>query len=400
MNFLNVFEQRIGGLFGATSQGLVAPFSFKKLAKKAAREMEAETFVINGVDTAPALYTILVSSEDDMLMRPLYQQLCNETAQFIEGQAQGKGYVFVGRPVVRFMADPSLKSGRFSVFAENVDAQTLNRLREEEARFLGADSSLDGGLGGAASQGSSRKRPVPQPSVIQPQAQVPAGPLSVSSQPLGGMEAGLDVLPQEAVFDAEEAARRAAARRYENVPLVGSQPAQAGYAAPAQPAAPGYAAPSQPAGYEPPFGAAQAPEPAAAAPRAAAAVPAVPPVPSAAVPAAAGAASAAGAAAAGAASHRAPRHSPDTRPKLASPAPSALPSPSPRRLRARPPACSSTARAAAPTPAPSHVPRSAASARPAASSCTTPTCRAATPSSPTTVSRGTSATSTPPTARS
>ena len=349
MNFLNVFEQRIGGLFGATSQGLVAPFSFKKLAKKAAREMEAETFVINGVDTAPALYTILVSSEDDMLMRPLYQQLCNETAQFIEGQAQGKGYVFVGRPVVRFMADPSLKSGRFSVFAENVDAQTLNRLREEEARFLGADSSLDGGLGGAASQGSSRKRPVPQPSVIQPQAQVPAGPLSVSSQPLGGMEAGLDVLPQEAVFDAEEAARRAAARRYENVPLVGSQPAQAGYAAPAQPAAPGYAAPSQPAGYEPPFGAAQAPEPAAAAPRAAAAVPAVPPVPSAAVPAAAGAASAAGAAAAGAASHRAPRFSvPEVSPEpVAAPQPRhAAEASEPRTVRTAQPVSAPAARKA------------------------------------------------------
>lgn len=137
MNFLNVFEQRVGSLFGATAQGLTAPFSFKKLAKKAAREMEAETYVINGVDTAPALYTILVSSEDDLAMRPLYAQITKETAQFIEGQAQGKGYAFVGRPVVRFMADPSLKSGKFSVFAENVDAQTLNRLREEEALFLG-----------------------------------------------------------------------------------------------------------------------------------------------------------------------------------------------------------------------------------------------------------------------
>ena len=88
MNFLNVFEQRVGGLFGATAQGLTAPFSFKKLAKKAAREMEAETFVIDGVDTAPALYTILVSSEDDLAMRPLYAQLTSETAQFIEGQAQ------------------------------------------------------------------------------------------------------------------------------------------------------------------------------------------------------------------------------------------------------------------------------------------------------------------------
>ena len=45
--------------------------------------MEAETYVINGVDTAPALYTILVSSEDDLAMRPLYAQITKETAQFI-----------------------------------------------------------------------------------------------------------------------------------------------------------------------------------------------------------------------------------------------------------------------------------------------------------------------------
>nr|WP_293846092.1 DUF3662 and FHA domain-containing protein [uncultured Parolsenella sp.] len=215
MNFLNVFEQRVGSLFGATTQGVTAPFSFKKLAKKAAREMEAETFVINGVDTAPALYTILISSEDDITMRPLYAQLTKETSQFIEGQAQDKGYVFVGKPVVRFMADPSLKSGRFSVFAENVDAGTLNRLREEEARFLGADSSLDGGLGGAASPRAQAPgmRPTPQP----------------QAAPLSNMESGLDVMPQEAVLEAEDAfiARGRAARQYQNVPLVGSRASQA-----------------------------------------------------------------------------------------------------------------------------------------------------------------------------
>ena len=223
VNFLNVFEQRVGSLFGATTQGVTAPFSFKKLAKKAAREMEAETFVINGVDTAPALYTILISSEDDITMRPLYAQLTKETSQFIEGQAQGKGYVFVGKPVVRFMADPSLKSGRFSVFAENVDAGTLNRLREEEARFLGADSSLDGGLGGAASSRAQAPgmRPTPQP----------------QAAPLSDMESGLDVMPQEAVLEAEDAffARGRAARQYQNVPLVGSRASQA--PAPVTPAA-------------------------------------------------------------------------------------------------------------------------------------------------------------------
>lgn len=232
VNFLNVFEQRVGSLFGATTQGVTAPFSFKKLAKKAAREMEAETFVINGVDTAPALYTILISSEDDITMRPLYAQLTKETSQFIEGQAQGKGYVFVGKPVVRFMADPSLKSGRFSVFAENVDAGTLNRLREEEARFLGADSSLDGGLGGAASSRAQAPgmRPIPQP---QPQA-----------APLSNMESGLDVMPQEAVLEAEDAffAQGRAARQYQNVPLVGSRASQV--PAPMAPVAAPVAAPA------------------------------------------------------------------------------------------------------------------------------------------------------------
>ncbi len=212
MNFLNVFEQRVGSLFGATTQGGTAPFSFKKLAKKAAREMEAETFVVNGVDTAPALFTILVSSEDDISMRAVYPQLTSETAQFIEGQAQGKGYVFVGKPLVRFMADPSLRSGHFSVFAENVDAATLNRLREEEARFLGAGDSLAGGLGGAASMQPARGGFTPIPPMAPTPAAAPFGQQAAPAAQDTGLD-GLDVLPQEAVMDAENAllARGAAA---------------------------------------------------------------------------------------------------------------------------------------------------------------------------------------------
>ena len=36
MNFLNIFEDHVAGIFGATR----APFSFKKLAKQAARDMD------------------------------------------------------------------------------------------------------------------------------------------------------------------------------------------------------------------------------------------------------------------------------------------------------------------------------------------------------------------------
>ena len=126
MNFLSVFENRVSGIFGATR----APFSFKKLAKQAANEMEDQTLVINGVNTAPALYTVLIANEDDPLMAPFYPQLSREVSELVKAQANKKRYTFVGEPLVRFMIDPSLKSGRFSVFAENVDAPTLGRLYE------------------------------------------------------------------------------------------------------------------------------------------------------------------------------------------------------------------------------------------------------------------------------
>lgn len=131
MNFLNIFEDHVAGIFGATR----APFSFKKLAKQAAREMEDQTLVINGVNTAPALYTILIANEDDPLMAPFYPQLSREVVDFVKAQAQKKRYVFVGEPLVRFMIDPALRGGRFSVFAENVDAPTLGRLYEEERAY-------------------------------------------------------------------------------------------------------------------------------------------------------------------------------------------------------------------------------------------------------------------------
>ena len=79
MSFLNDFEDRIGSVFDMAPQGYTEPFSFKKLAKRAAKEMEHETYEIDGVDTAPALFTVLVSSADDSLMRPLYKQITDET---------------------------------------------------------------------------------------------------------------------------------------------------------------------------------------------------------------------------------------------------------------------------------------------------------------------------------
>ena len=173
-----MFEERIGSIFGASAAGYTAPFSFKRLAKKAAHEMENETYVINGVDTAPALYTILVSADDDMAMRPLYAQLTRETSQFLQAEAERKNYIFVGEPLVRFMVDPGLRGGKFQVFAENIDAQMLARLRAEEEAFLS---------GRPIKAASSQRVPTPRNDA--------AAPAQPAYEQEDDMDAGLSRIP-------------------------------------------------------------------------------------------------------------------------------------------------------------------------------------------------------------
>ena len=175
MNMIKAFESRVADVFGTSTRVHTAPFSFKKLARRAAREMERETYVVDGINTAPALITVLVSAEDDLAMRAVYPELTREVSAFVEAEAARKGYVFVGKPLARFMVDPSLRGGRFAVFANNVDAATLDKLRIEEENFL----SGSGVLGGAA---NPNLKPVAAPRDRAPRPQAPvATPAAVPS---------------------------------------------------------------------------------------------------------------------------------------------------------------------------------------------------------------------------
>lgn len=194
MNFLNIFEDHVAGIFGATR----APFSFKKLAKQAARDMEDQTLVINGVNTAPALYTILIAADDDPMLAPFYPELSREVREFVKAQAEKRHYVFVGEPLVRFMIDPQLRAGKFSVFAENVDAPTLGRLYEEERAYqngLGQNNSAASRAVSAPRAGKQQfAAPDPlavadpfAPSVPDPAAAPIPVPQTVSRDALAGM---------------------------------------------------------------------------------------------------------------------------------------------------------------------------------------------------------------------
>lgn len=188
VNLIKTFEQRMNSVFGAGQQGIRAPFSIRKLAKHAAREMEAQTYEIDGINTAPALYTILVSSGDDVIMRSLYGKFAQEVASFIEAKAQSRAYVFCGKPLVRFMVDPALKSGKFAVFADNIDTRTLEKLRCEEDAFL--SGSL--GLGGAASEQLSG-----EVRIINPKPAAPAAAPAVVAAPAAPAPAPMSVATPE-----------------------------------------------------------------------------------------------------------------------------------------------------------------------------------------------------------
>lgn len=198
VNLIKTFEQRMNSVFGAGQQGIRAPFSIRKLAKHAAREMEAQTYEIDGINTAPALYTILVSSADDVIMRSLYGKFAQEVASFIEAKAQSRAYVFCGKPLVRFMVDPALKSGKFAVFADNIDTRTLEKLRCEEDAFL--SGSL--GLGGAASEQLSG-----EVRIINPKPAAPA-PAPMSAATPGPAAVPAPVAPAPAATPTPEATRK------------------------------------------------------------------------------------------------------------------------------------------------------------------------------------------------
>ena len=188
MNFLNIFEDRVSGIFGSSQM----PFSFKKLAKQAAHEMEDQTLVINGVDTAPALYTVLIANDDDPLIAPYYPQLASEVCEFVKAQAERKHYAFVGEPLVRFMIDPSLKSGKFSVFAENIDHPTLARLFEEERAYLKGEQPK------AAPARNRAQAPSAAPQQVRAAAQPASGLKPLANDPLSAPAGAGAMAPQAA----------------------------------------------------------------------------------------------------------------------------------------------------------------------------------------------------------
>lgn len=129
---LTLFENRTSDVLKRVTPTSEPPIPFKKVGRQVIKAMRKGVFVMDGEDAAPALYTVLVSPEDDKVMRAAYPRLAQEIELLVASQAEERGYLFVGEPLARFVIDNGVKPKRFAIVADNVDSRTLAMLRSDE----------------------------------------------------------------------------------------------------------------------------------------------------------------------------------------------------------------------------------------------------------------------------
>ncbi|MDR0501568.1 MAG: DUF3662 domain-containing protein [Coriobacteriales bacterium] len=127
-------EQAVDTAAGAVFHSPIEP---AQIAKRAEKQMKANRLVGTGHQYAPTLYNVLVNKNDDERLFGFYPTIASEIETYLTRRGTDAGLEFDCRPLVRFLVDGKLKSGRFDVIAENVSAPVIAQLREEELEFYG-----------------------------------------------------------------------------------------------------------------------------------------------------------------------------------------------------------------------------------------------------------------------
>lgn len=154
MGIFSRFEGKMeDGLEGAADRFFDAPISPVQISKKAEKAMRREKMVGAGKQYAPTLYTVLVNTEDDRRLFGYYPTLAGETETYLAARASEEGLLMDGQPLVRFIADDSLKHGKIEVIAELVSAPIVAQLRDEEFERYGLP---------LRNQAAAPKQPVPR----------------------------------------------------------------------------------------------------------------------------------------------------------------------------------------------------------------------------------------------
>ncbi len=138
MGFFSKFEHRVEDGFDEMNDKLFdAPISPVQIAKKAEKQMRRNKLVGAGKELAPTLYTVLVNPQDDDRLFGYYPTLAGETETYLRAKASEAGMTMDGAPLVRFIVDDELRSGKFEVIAEMVSPPIIAQLREEEMERYG-----------------------------------------------------------------------------------------------------------------------------------------------------------------------------------------------------------------------------------------------------------------------
>ena len=138
MGFFSRVENKMEDTIeGAADKLASAPISPVQIAKQCEKQMKRNKMAGAGKTIAPTLFTVLVNEEDDHRLFGYYPTLAGETETFLNARAHDMGLFMDGKPLVRFIADPVLKHGKFDVIAECVAAPIVSRLRDEEMERYG-----------------------------------------------------------------------------------------------------------------------------------------------------------------------------------------------------------------------------------------------------------------------
>ncbi|MCL1879374.1 MAG: DUF3662 domain-containing protein [Actinomycetia bacterium] len=142
MGMLSKFEGGVESAFDKASGSVFkAPLEPAEIARRAEKQMKQERLVGANKQYAPTLYTVLVNSKDDCRLFAFYPTMAAEIETYLLTRGTDAGLSFDCRPLVRFIVDRKLRSGKFDVIAENVASAVILELREEEMLFYGLKSS-------------------------------------------------------------------------------------------------------------------------------------------------------------------------------------------------------------------------------------------------------------------
>ena len=160
LGIFSAFEGKVDDAFdGMAGAAFKSPIEPTQIAKRCEKQMHRNKLVGKGVQYAPTLYTVLVNVDDDRRLFGFYPTMAGELETYLVGASDDAGLSLECRPLVRFIADEGLKSGKFDVVAEVVTSNIISELREEEAEYYGLDVFQKGPARQSGSGRGSGRRP-------------------------------------------------------------------------------------------------------------------------------------------------------------------------------------------------------------------------------------------------